>query len=157
MLGLLPERPVMLAIGLDMAEIETKTLGNVQDIAEVQTYCVEQHRGHADFVQCPHILTAAWVVRLPPAKLHAKLPSSRREFNWHNPIWGGRNCETEHYCHLMRSLLDIIFVMCHSYNHVNVRMEGYISMSMLPNIFPGINHTGWLICDSGSDSDIKLI
>lgn len=48
----------MLAVGLDMTEIETKTLGDVQHVAEVQTYGVEQHRRHADFIQGPHIMTA---------------------------------------------------------------------------------------------------
>lgn len=84
-LSLLPEGPVMLAVGLDMAKIETKTLGDVQHVAEVETYGVEQHRGHADFIQGPHIVTTTWMVWLPPAKLHAELTSTRRELNWHNP------------------------------------------------------------------------
>ena len=45
----------MLAVGLDVAEIETQTLGDVEHVAEVQTYGVEQHRGHADFIQGPHV------------------------------------------------------------------------------------------------------
>lgn len=47
----------MLAVGLYMAKIETKTLSDVQHVAEVQTYGVKQHRGHADFIQGPHIVT----------------------------------------------------------------------------------------------------
>lgn len=47
----------MLAVGLDMAKIETKTLGDVQHVAEVKTYGVEQNRSHADFIQGPHIVT----------------------------------------------------------------------------------------------------
>lgn len=90
-LSLLPEGPVMLAVGLDMPKIETKTLGDVQHVAEVETYGVEQHRGHADFIQGPHIVTPAWMVWLPPAELHAKLTSTGREFNWHNPDWGQRD------------------------------------------------------------------
>lgn len=49
----------MLAVWLDMAKIKTQTLGHIQHITEVQTYGVEQHRGHADFIQGPHIMTAA--------------------------------------------------------------------------------------------------
>lgn len=80
----------MLTVGLDMAKVETKTLGDVQHIAEVKTNGVEQHRGHTDFIQSPHIMTAAWMVRLPPAELHSEFTSSRREFNWHNPDEWGR-------------------------------------------------------------------
>lgn len=47
----------MLAVGLDMAKIETETLGDVQHVAEVKTYGVEQNRSHADFIQGPHIVT----------------------------------------------------------------------------------------------------
>ncbi len=71
----------MLAVGLDMAKIKTKTLGDVQHVAEVETYGVEQHRGHADFIQRPHIVTTTRMVWLPPAELHAKLTSTGREFN----------------------------------------------------------------------------
>lgn len=77
----------MLTVGLDMAKIETKTLGHVQHVAEIETYSVEQHRRHADFIQGPDIVTSSWMVRLPPAELHAKLTSTRREFNRHNPGW----------------------------------------------------------------------
>lgn len=49
----------MLAVGLDMPKIETKTLGDVEHIAEVQTYGVEKYRSHADFIQGPHIMTTA--------------------------------------------------------------------------------------------------
>lgn len=49
----------MLAVWLDMTKIKTQTLRDVQHIAEVQTYSVKQHRGHADFIQGPHIVTAA--------------------------------------------------------------------------------------------------
>lgn len=66
----------MLAVWLDMAKIKTQTLGDIQHIAEVQTYGVEQHRGHADLIQGPHIMAAARMVRLPPAELHAKLAST---------------------------------------------------------------------------------
>lgn len=45
-----PESPVMLAVGLNVAKIEAKTLGDVQDIAKVKTNGVEEHRGHADFI-----------------------------------------------------------------------------------------------------------
>lgn len=55
----LPEGPVMLAVGLDMPKIETKTLGDVEHVAEVQTYGVEKYRSHADFIQGPHIMTTA--------------------------------------------------------------------------------------------------
>lgn len=71
----------MLAVGLDMAKIETETLGDVQHVAEVETYGVEQHRSHADFIQGPHVVTSTRMVRLPPAELHAKLTSAGREFN----------------------------------------------------------------------------
>lgn len=77
----------MLAVRLDMAEIETKTLGDIQHVAEVKTNGVEEHRGHADFIQGPNIVTTTWMVRLPPAELHAKLPSTSWEFNRHNPVW----------------------------------------------------------------------
>lgn len=66
----------MLAVWLDMAKIKTQTLGDIQHIAEVQTYGVEQHRGHADLIQGPHIMATARMVRLPPAELHAKLAST---------------------------------------------------------------------------------
>lgn len=58
-LSLLPEGPVMLAVRLDMAKVETQTLGDIQHVAEVKTYGVEQHRGHADFIQGPHIVPTA--------------------------------------------------------------------------------------------------
>ena len=58
-LSLLPEGPVMLAVGLHVAKIETETLGDVEHIAEVQADGVEQHGCHADFIQRPHIVTAA--------------------------------------------------------------------------------------------------
>lgn len=78
----------MLAVGLDMAKIETKTLGDVQHVAEVKTYGVKQYGGHADFIQGPHIVTTTWMVWLPPAELHAKFTSTGWELNWHNPGWG---------------------------------------------------------------------
>lgn len=77
----------MLAVRLHMAEIEPQTLRDVQHIAEIQTYGVEKHRGHADFIQGPHVLTAARVVRLPPAELHAELASTSGELNRHDPAW----------------------------------------------------------------------
>lgn len=49
----------MLAVRLHVAEIEPQTLRDVQHVAEVQAYGVEKHRGHADFIQGPHVLTAA--------------------------------------------------------------------------------------------------
>lgn len=49
----------MLTVGLDMAKIETKTLGHVQHVAEIETYSVEQHRRHADFIQGPDIVTSS--------------------------------------------------------------------------------------------------
>lgn len=88
--SLLPEGPVMLAVGLHVAKIETETLGDVEHVAEVQADGVEQHGCHADFIQRPHVMTAAWVVRLPPAELHAKLTSAGREFDWHDPCEGER-------------------------------------------------------------------
>lgn len=75
----------MLAVGLDMTKIETKTLSDVQHVAKIETYRVEKHRGHADFVQGPDIVATARMVRLPPAELHTKLTSSSREFNRHDP------------------------------------------------------------------------
>lgn len=71
-----PEGPVVLAVGLDMAKIETKALGDIQHVAEVETYGIEQHRGHGDFIHGPHVVAAARVVRLPPAELHSKLASA---------------------------------------------------------------------------------
>lgn len=78
----------MLTVRLDMAEIETKTLGDVQHVAEVKTYGVEQHRSHADFIQGPHVVATARVVRLPPAELHAEFASAGWEFDRHNPDEG---------------------------------------------------------------------
>lgn len=75
----------MLAVGLHMAEIETETLRDVQHITEIQTYGVEKHRGHANFIQGPHVMAATGVVGLPPAELHAKLASTRRQLNRYNP------------------------------------------------------------------------
>lgn len=49
----------MLTVRLNMAKVETKTLGDVQHIAEVQTYGVEQHRGHADFIQGPNVVATS--------------------------------------------------------------------------------------------------
>lgn len=49
----------MLAVGLDMAQIEAKTLCHIQNITEVQTYGIKQHRGHADFIQSPHIMATS--------------------------------------------------------------------------------------------------
>lgn len=49
----------MLAVGLDVAKKETKALGDIEHVAEVQTYGVEQDRGHADFIQGPHIVATA--------------------------------------------------------------------------------------------------
>lgn len=86
-LSLLPEGPVVLAVGLDKAEIETETLGDVQHVAEVQAYSVKQHGGHADLIQGPHIVTATWMVRLPPAELHAEFTSTGRELDRHDPGW----------------------------------------------------------------------
>lgn len=40
----------MLAVGLNVAKIEAKTLGDVQHVAEVETNGVEEHGGHADFI-----------------------------------------------------------------------------------------------------------
>lgn len=80
-----PEGPVVLAVGLHVAEIETETLRDVQHITEIQAYGVEKHRGHANFIQSPHVLAATGVVGLPPAELHAKLASTRWELNRHNP------------------------------------------------------------------------
>lgn len=75
----------MLAVGLHMTEIETETLRDVQHITEIQTYGVEKHRGHANFIQGPHVMAATGVVGLPPAELHAKLASTRRQLNRYNP------------------------------------------------------------------------
>lgn len=58
-LSLIPEGPVVLAVGLHVSKVETETLGDVQHVAEVQTYGVEQHRGHADLIQGPHIVASA--------------------------------------------------------------------------------------------------
>lgn len=85
----LPEGPVMLAVGLNVAKIETKTLGDIKDVTEVQTDGVEQHRGHTDFIHGPNIVAAARVIRLPPAKLHAKFTSTRWELDRHDPVWWG--------------------------------------------------------------------
>lgn len=82
-----PEGPVMLAVRLNMPKIEAETLSDIQHITEVKAYSIEEHRGHADFIQSPHIVTTAWVVRLPPAELNAKLTSAWWEFNRHNPDW----------------------------------------------------------------------
>lgn len=49
----------MLAVGLHVSKVEPETLRDVQHVAEVQTYGVEQHRGHADLIQGPHIVTPA--------------------------------------------------------------------------------------------------
>lgn len=49
----------MLAVGLHVAKIETETLGDVEHVAEVQADGVEQHGCHADFIQRPHVMTAA--------------------------------------------------------------------------------------------------
>lgn len=57
--NLQPEGPVVLAVRLHVAEVEAETLRDVQHITEIQTYGVEKHRGHADFIQRPHVLTAA--------------------------------------------------------------------------------------------------
>lgn len=75
----------MLAVGLHVAEIETEALRDIQHVAEIQTYGIEKHRGHANFIQGPHVLTAAGVVRLPPAELHAELASARRKLDRHDP------------------------------------------------------------------------
>lgn len=74
----------MLAVGLNVAEIETETLRDVQHITEVQTYGVEKHRGHANFIQGPNVLAATGVVGLPPAELHTKLAGTRRQLNRYN-------------------------------------------------------------------------
>lgn len=71
----------MLAVRLNMSEKEPKTLSDIQHITEVKTYRVKEHRGHADLIQSPHVVTASRVVWLPPAELNAKLTSARREFN----------------------------------------------------------------------------
>lgn len=83
--NLQPEGPVVLAVGLHVAQIETETLRDVQHITEIQTYGVEKHRGHANFIQGPHVLASTRVVGLPPAELHAKLASTRRQLNRYNP------------------------------------------------------------------------
>lgn len=79
----------MLAVRLDVAQVKAQTLGDVQDVAEVQTYGVEQHRGHADFIEGPHVMAAAGVVRLPPAELNAKPASTGWELHRHDSVWGG--------------------------------------------------------------------
>lgn len=56
---LIPEGPVVLAVGLHVSKVEPQTLRDVQHVAEVQTYGVEQHRGHADLIQGPHVVTPA--------------------------------------------------------------------------------------------------
>lgn len=75
----------MLAVGLHVAEVETEALRHVQHVTKIQTYGVEKHRGHADFIQGPDVLAASRVVRLPPAELHAELASAGRKLNGHNP------------------------------------------------------------------------
>lgn len=80
-----PEGPVVLAVGLHVAEIEAQTLRDVQHITEIQTYGVEKHRGHANLIQGPHVLAATGVVGLPPAELHTKLASTGRQLNRYNP------------------------------------------------------------------------
>lgn len=75
----------MLAVGLHVAQVEAQALGDVQHVAEVQADGVEEHRGHADLVQRPDVVAAARVVRLPPAELHAKLASARRQLDGHDP------------------------------------------------------------------------
>lgn len=49
----------MLAVGLHVSKVEPETLRDVQHVAEVQTYGVEQYRGHADLIQGPDIVTSA--------------------------------------------------------------------------------------------------
>lgn len=71
----------MLAVGLNMAKVEAQALSDIQHIAEVQANGVEEHRGHADFIQCPDILSAARVIWLPPAELHPKLSCTWRELH----------------------------------------------------------------------------
>jgi len=80
-----PEGPVVLAVGLHVAQVEAQALRDVQHVAEVQADGVEEHRGHADLVQRPHVHAAPRVVRLPPAELHAKLTGARRELHRHDP------------------------------------------------------------------------
>lgn len=75
----------MLAVGLHVAQIEPQTLCDIQHVTEIQTYGVEKHRGHANFIQSPHVLAATGVVGLPPAELHAKLASTRRQLDGYNP------------------------------------------------------------------------
>lgn len=78
----------MVAVGLDMTKVKTKTLCNIQHVAEVQTYGVEQHGRHADFIQGPDIVTAPGMVRLPPAELHTELSSTSWELDRHDPRRG---------------------------------------------------------------------
>lgn len=83
--SVLPECPVVLTVGLDVPQVEAQALGDVQHVAEVQADGVEEHGGHGDLVQRPHVLPAPRVVRLPPAELHAELTSARRQLNRHDP------------------------------------------------------------------------
>lgn len=71
----------MLAVGLDVPQVEAQTLSDVKYIAEVQTYGVEQHRGHSDLIHCPNVMPTPRVVRLPPTELHPKFTGTGGELH----------------------------------------------------------------------------
>ena len=84
-LHVVPRGPVVLAVGLDVSQVEARALGDVQDVAEVQADGVEEDRGHADLVHGPHVPATPAVVRLPPAELDAELPRSAGQLHRHDP------------------------------------------------------------------------
>lgn len=49
-IAIVPESPIMLAVGLHTSQVEPQILGDIQHIAEVQTDGVKEHRCHADLI-----------------------------------------------------------------------------------------------------------
>ena len=80
-----PESPVVLTVGLHVSQVEAQALGDVQHVAEVQADGVEEHGGHGDLIQRPHILTPPRVVGLPPAELHPELTRPWGQLHGHYP------------------------------------------------------------------------
>lgn len=77
-----PESPVMPTVGLNISQVEPQGLCDFNQVGEVQADAVEKHRGHDDFIDCPHIFTLRGVVWLPPSELNANLPCIFRQLHW---------------------------------------------------------------------------
>lgn len=77
-----PESPVMATVGLNISQVEAQRLCDFNQVGEVQADAVEKHRGHDDFIDCPHVFALRRVIWLPPPELNANLPCIFRQLHW---------------------------------------------------------------------------